>query len=558
MAKYFKRELNESRPIQYAGFGNGGHTWVLDGYDSNNFFHMNWGWGGSQDGYFNLNSLNPGAGGIGGAGYVYNNNQQAIIGLQPLNLPQNFDLTMFTDLSVSQSSYFFGNSISVTSEIQNNGSGIFIGEFSAAIFNSQGTFIDFLSPPQIINIPTGFYVTNTFTNAGGPPFIPGEYSVAIFYRVDGGSWTIVSDEIGIIFDEINLAQFEVNYNAPIETNSVFSINSNNGILYQGLNANINVNLVNTGASTFFGDYRLSLANMDGSFAQNIGVISENNGLQNNFTYTNGINFSGNITLEPGTYLLLLGYRPSGSNDWFYAGSTNFQNPIFVNVLAQPFQPDIYENNNDLQNSFTFSPSFTNNLISLSTNSSNFHTGTDNDFYKIQLPSGYDYNINARLQDSFDNNNGLIYSADALFSYSIDNGLTWSEPFDTTIDNEIILQNGGNIIFHVAPYFSGFMGTYLLDIELNRQLLNLDDFDKNNAISLYPNPASDFVSVNLSSYSDIVNEIKIINVQGQIIKEIKNINEVIVKIHLEGFSESLYFIQIVSDRGISTKKLIINK
>ena len=43
-----KDELNNSRPIQYAGFGGGGgHTWVCDGYDSNDFFHMNWGWGGA-------------------------------------------------------------------------------------------------------------------------------------------------------------------------------------------------------------------------------------------------------------------------------------------------------------------------------------------------------------------------------------------------------------------------------------------------------------------------------------------------------------------------------
>ena len=55
-----KDELNNSRPIQYAGYGGGGgHTWVCDGYDSNDFFHMNWGWGGAYDGYFSLNSLNP-------------------------------------------------------------------------------------------------------------------------------------------------------------------------------------------------------------------------------------------------------------------------------------------------------------------------------------------------------------------------------------------------------------------------------------------------------------------------------------------------------------------
>ena len=40
-----KNELNNYRPIQYAGAGTGGgHSFVCDGYDNNDFFHFNWGW----------------------------------------------------------------------------------------------------------------------------------------------------------------------------------------------------------------------------------------------------------------------------------------------------------------------------------------------------------------------------------------------------------------------------------------------------------------------------------------------------------------------------------
>ena len=39
-------------PIQYAGFStSGGHAFVLDGYDGEKF-HINWGWGGSDNGYY--------------------------------------------------------------------------------------------------------------------------------------------------------------------------------------------------------------------------------------------------------------------------------------------------------------------------------------------------------------------------------------------------------------------------------------------------------------------------------------------------------------------------
>lgn len=78
-----KTELNASRPVQYNGRGSGGHAFVCDGYDSDNYFHFNWGWGGQNDGYFSLNSLTPGSGGAGGGNYNYSNNQSAVFGIQP-------------------------------------------------------------------------------------------------------------------------------------------------------------------------------------------------------------------------------------------------------------------------------------------------------------------------------------------------------------------------------------------------------------------------------------------------------------------------------------------
>ncbi len=46
----------------------GGHAFVLDGY-SNGYYHINWGWGGSKDGYFLLASLNPYT--SGSTGFIY-------------------------------------------------------------------------------------------------------------------------------------------------------------------------------------------------------------------------------------------------------------------------------------------------------------------------------------------------------------------------------------------------------------------------------------------------------------------------------------------------------
>ncbi len=49
-----KSEIDNNRPVLYSGTNakEGGHAFVLDGYDNTGKFHINWGWGGSSNGYF--------------------------------------------------------------------------------------------------------------------------------------------------------------------------------------------------------------------------------------------------------------------------------------------------------------------------------------------------------------------------------------------------------------------------------------------------------------------------------------------------------------------------
>ena len=79
-------ELAAGRPVQYgATSSGGGHSFVIDGYDGDEMFHVNWGWSGTPDSYYALSVLNPGDNsGIGAStsndGYSYN--QRAIVGIR--------------------------------------------------------------------------------------------------------------------------------------------------------------------------------------------------------------------------------------------------------------------------------------------------------------------------------------------------------------------------------------------------------------------------------------------------------------------------------------------
>lgn len=53
-------DLDAGRPVLYDGYGlSGGHAFVLDGRDTMGRYHFNWGWGGSANGFFVLDSLSP-------------------------------------------------------------------------------------------------------------------------------------------------------------------------------------------------------------------------------------------------------------------------------------------------------------------------------------------------------------------------------------------------------------------------------------------------------------------------------------------------------------------
>ena len=79
-----KGELDKKHPIMYDGSGSdGGHSFICDGYDNAGYFHFNWGWSGSNDGYYLLSNLVPGSGGAGGGGYNFSQNQGVLIGIVP-------------------------------------------------------------------------------------------------------------------------------------------------------------------------------------------------------------------------------------------------------------------------------------------------------------------------------------------------------------------------------------------------------------------------------------------------------------------------------------------
>jgi hypothetical protein len=81
-----RKNLEARQPLLYAGHGqnySSGHAFVCDGINENNLLHINWGWGGSYDGYFDITTMAPGGAGIGGGEDRYNVGQTIIANIRP-------------------------------------------------------------------------------------------------------------------------------------------------------------------------------------------------------------------------------------------------------------------------------------------------------------------------------------------------------------------------------------------------------------------------------------------------------------------------------------------
>ena len=79
-------EFANNRPVIYDGTSNdGGHAFVIDGYRAKDgFVHVNWGWEGLSDGYYNIILLDPQETGIGAVlSSGFTTYQDMVVGIEP-------------------------------------------------------------------------------------------------------------------------------------------------------------------------------------------------------------------------------------------------------------------------------------------------------------------------------------------------------------------------------------------------------------------------------------------------------------------------------------------
>ena len=130
------KELNLKRPIYYDGVseGGGGHAFIIDGYDKDGFVHVNWGWGGNSNGFFDIALLNP-------PGSSYSKAQGMILGM----CKPDVDIPYESQVVATELGFIFSGTntkrVTISGVIHNAGAEKFVGTIACVLENSENTIV---------------------------------------------------------------------------------------------------------------------------------------------------------------------------------------------------------------------------------------------------------------------------------------------------------------------------------------------------------------------------------------------------------------------------------
>jgi len=197
-----KVEIDNGRPLVYSGTTdrNEGHAFICDGYNTEDYFHFNWGWDGASDGFFSID--NYGANAI-----KYVNYTEIQIGIQPEKGGElSFEIVVGgndpkdSSISTDTKQVNQGVDFSITGSFLNLGPKTFRGNLGFLLLNEDNSPIAVLGGGYAgeNGLIPGRYMKGTIPTCSVPASIPdGNYFIKAAVQEAGSSyWQIIKVAIG--------------------------------------------------------------------------------------------------------------------------------------------------------------------------------------------------------------------------------------------------------------------------------------------------------------------------------------------------------------------------
>lgn len=183
-----RSEIEANRPMFYAGYTSegAGHAFVLDGVDANDYFHVNWGWGGVYDGFFTIDNL------LLGEEYLFDTLQWAVFGMHPMRSGEidNWLYLISSGMELSTSEFERGvpfniDSISIGNYSQLN----FKGEVRVGVCDMNGVFKSWATESRDFELPARYGGgCGTMTAVINEDIVAGDRLVVYYRSTTSDNW----------------------------------------------------------------------------------------------------------------------------------------------------------------------------------------------------------------------------------------------------------------------------------------------------------------------------------------------------------------------------------
>lgn len=222
------------------------------------------------------------------------------------------------------------------------------------------------------------------------------------------------------------------------------------------------------------------------------------------------------------------------------GGGNYYGGLVSNVVYYHTGNVLQFNNNNLLIGFTFRGSLQYQVEG----SSNFYAGNSSrrGVALFQLdPTNGDF-LSDYIVDNFDANSYLNYMV-----------LDGNKLYATGLfDNDLFLDATTSVVSNNDDgYYS--QDAYVVKYT-NATILSVDESTLNAKFNIFPNPASSSLTIKSTA---IIDNIKIMDVNGKLLMELNDINDERTIINIESLSQGVYVLEIESDNSTIYKKILKN-
>lgn len=321
-------EIKAGRPVFAGGFASsGGHAFVFDGYDEDGFIHVNWGWGGTSNGYFRTSALTPAIQGTGGADGGFNSRQSIITGIQPALEYSELTPELLSSETIKATTAGNTVNLKLNGKLTNGGYCDITVDLGFGVYDTDNQLVLVILAEERDKYiaQKDFIIGVSANNVDLSALVNGEYRIyPITVEHGGRQWTKVRDNNNSKpnFLKLQVTDGDLKFSSPIKFQLTAKDVKLNNILYQNIKASVTATLVNTGDMEYSSDVKVALFNIqDGTKVAESDTYIEEVYAQD----STRINIISSYNVQPNDYLLAL----------IDENQTQLHEPIVVNMLPAP-------------------------------------------------------------------------------------------------------------------------------------------------------------------------------------------------------------------------------